>query len=104
MLNIDIKNHSDKIVILRDRKWFDNHVAEINFDKVVPKSVLDVAYDVNTHVVPLSDGMGGLMTVYRITLVLECDLNNEWNNTNQKKMDASKDIFAQLKEKLEEQE
>ncbi len=104
MLNIDIKNHSGKFEVRKNSQWFDNHVAVVNFENSVPKSVLDVAYDIDSHVIPLFDGMGSMITVYEVTLVMECDLNNPWNTTTQKKMDMSKDIFAQLNEKLGEQQ
>ena len=100
MLNLDIKNHDQKFEIVSHRKWDVNHAVDVLFVNKVPKSVLDVASYIKEQTIPTFDGKGGAYKTYKVTLVLECDLNNPHNDTTQKQMDEAKDIVAQLLEKL----
>ena len=100
MLNLDIKNHDQKFEIVNDRKWDVNHAVDVLFVNKVPKSVLDVASYIKEQTIPTFDGKGGAYKTYKVTLVLECDLNNPYNDTTQKQMDEAKDIVVQLLEKL----
>ena len=100
MLNLDIKNHDEKFEIINNRKWYANHAVDVLFVNKVPKSVLDVASYIKEQTIPTFDGKGGAYKTYKVTLVLECDLNNPHNDTTQKQMDKAKDILDQLQTKL----
>jgi hypothetical protein len=97
MLNLDIKNHSNVFTAPVVEEWLDNKTAKVRFDKKVPASVLEVAYRVREITFAID---GKICHTFEVLLVLECDLNNPYNETTQKKMDMSKDILSQLSTRL----